>query len=297
MRTVLVIIIQSNQNGSQRQLTHECLLNYHKVIYFSGIGGIGKSTALKHLALSWAKGRPELQKFDLVFHIALKDVNHQTCLGKLILLQHKGLIANNVTEQEMSELLDGKCKRNILILIDGFDEYRTGTNSHIDSVLNRSNLWDSWIILTSRPFDKLDLLKQYFDAEATIIGFSDDSICSYASTFLESKEIGGRFLEIGKRNQIMDILSIPLILQMMCVLFKSGQDLPKSKTQATRAIVDWSIKYSTYRKSHTSVKSRQVDHMLYKLGKLAWKSLQGGVQQLLLSKVSDIMITQLIIIE
>ncbi len=215
-------------------------------------------------------------------------MNDQTCLAKLILQQHKGLIANDVTEQEMSELLDGKYKRNILVLIDGFDEYRTGTNSHIDSVLNQSNLWDSWIILTSRPFDKVDLLKPHFDAEATIIGFSDENICHYASQFLESEEMGRRFLEIGKQNQIMDILSIPIILQMMCVLFQSGQDLPKSKTQATRAIVDWSIKYSTYRKSQASIESREIEDMLYKLGKLAWESLQNNVQQLLLNKVCKI---------
>ncbi len=260
-------------------------------IHFSGIGGIGKSTALKHLALSWANERPELQKFDLVFHIALKDVNDQKGLPMLVLQQHKGLTANNVTEQEISDFLDGKNKNNILLLIDGFDEYHTGTNSHIDSVLNRSNLWDSWIILTSRPFDKVDLLKPYFDAEATIIGFSDESIYSYVSKFLESDEMGRRFLEIGKRNQIMDILSIPLILQMMCVLFQSGQDLPKSQTQTTRAIVDWSIKYSTHRKSHISNDSTQVEEILYKLGKLAWESLQHDVKQLLLNKVCDILLS------
>ncbi len=225
-------------------------------------------------------------------------MNDHAYLAKLILQQHKGLIANNVTEQEISELIDGKYQSNILVLIDGFDEYHTGTNSHIDSVLNQSNLWDSWIILTSRPFDKVDSLKPFFDAEATIIGFSDESICSYASQFLESDEMGKRFLEIGRKNQIVDILRIPLILQMMCVLFQSGQGLPKSKTQATKAIVDWSIKYSTYRKSQAFIKLHEVEDMLYQLGKLAWESLQGNVQQLLLSKVCDIIIiTPLLLIE
>ncbi len=252
---------------------------------FSGIGGIGKSTALKYLALSWVKGRPELSKFDFVFHIALKDVQSKTSLEKIILEQHKGLTANNVTEQEISDLLNGKYQRNILVLIDGFDEYHTGTNHQIDSLLERSCLWDSWIILTSRPFDKVDSLRVHFDAEATIIGFSDENIQIYATKFLESEEMGKQFLEIGKRNQILDILRIPLILQMMCVLFQSGQNLPKSKTQATRAMVDWSVKYSAYRQTHPSVASAEVDEMVYKLGRLAWKSLQSDVQQLLLNKV------------
>ena len=212
-------------------------------------------------------------------------MNDQTSLGKIILDQHKGLSANNVTEQEIADLLDGRYRSNILVLMDGFDEYHKGTNHQIDSVLVRSSLWDSWVILTSRPFDQVDLIKPYFDAEATIIGFSEESIKIYASTFLESEEMGQRFLEIGKRNQILDILCVPLILQMMCVLFQSGQDLPQSKTQATRAIVDWSVKYSAYRQSHPTIETTEVKEMLYKLGKLAWESLQSDVQQLLLNKV------------
>ncbi len=217
-------------------------------------------------------------------------MNDQTSLAKIVINQHKGLKEKNVSEQEMSNLLDGKYPCNILVLIDGFDEYHTGTNHQIDSVLGNSSLWDSWIILTSRPFDKVDDLRPNFDAEATIIGFSEENIQAYASKFLGSEEMGQRFLEIGKRNQILDILGIPLILQMMCVLFQSGQDLPKSKAQATRAIVDWSIKYSAYRQSHPSMESQEVEEMLYKLGKLAWESLQSDVQQLLLNKVCNLLL-------
>ena len=36
---------------------------------------MGKSTAMKHLAISWADGTAEeLKKFDFVFHISLKLV-------------------------------------------------------------------------------------------------------------------------------------------------------------------------------------------------------------------------------
>ena len=185
------------------------------ILWFSGIGGIGKSTALKSIALSWEKGKAEFHKFDIVFHIALKDVNSQTSLARVIIEQHKCLTAHNVTEQEISDLLYGKYPSKILVLLDGYDEYRFGTNHEIDSVLNRSSLWDSWIIVTSRPFDQVDLIKHNFDAEATIIGFSDENITLYASKFLGSEEMGNNFVEIAKKNEILDILCIPLILQML----------------------------------------------------------------------------------
>ncbi len=257
-------------------------------ICFIGIGGIGKSTALKSLALSWEKKESQLNKFDFVFHIALKDVNTQVSLAKIILEQHKGLTANHVTENEISNLLDGKFKSNILVLIDGFDEYLIGTNDQMDSVLHRSSLWDSWIILTSRPFDQVDLIKPHFDAEATIIGFSPENIQVYASKFLGSEIVGYNFVERAKMNQILDILGIPLILQMTCVLFQSGHSLPYSKTETTKAIVDWSIEYSTYRQKHPVTarsSQRDIGNMLFKLGKLAWESLQRNIKQLLLKKV------------
>ncbi len=255
---------------------------------FPGIGGIGKSTALKHLALSWEKGQAELQKFDLVFHIALKQVKDERSLARIVLDQHKGLAASKVSESQMANLLDGKPKSNILVLMDGFDEYHMGTNKHIDSVLEQSSLYHSWVIVTSRPFDKVDDLRQYFDAEATIMGFSDESIKIYASKFFQSAEKAETFLAKAADNQILDILHIPLILQMMCVLFQSGHDLPKSKTQTAKAMVDWSFKYSAFRKSQAPIESTEVKDMPYKLGKLAWESLQSDVQQLLLNKVCKI---------
>ncbi len=253
----------------------------------SGIGGIGKTTTLKQLALSWAKGQNELKKFGLVFYIALKHVKDHRPLTRIILDQHKGLSANNVSNQEISDLLDGKVSSMsmVLVLIDGFDEYHMGTNEYIDSVLEQSSLWNSWIILTSRPFDKVDDLRHYFDAEATIVGFSDESIEKYVSKYFQDENMKASFLEKARKNQIEDILHIPLILQMMCVLFQSGEDLPRSKTEAARAMVDWSIKYSAFRSSNPKTHEKKKEKMLYKLGKLAWVSLQSDVQQLLLNKV------------
>ena len=253
--------------------------------FITSDGGIGKTTALKHLALSWAKGQVEMQKYDLVFYIALKYVKDHRPLTRIILDQHKGLAANNVSEHEISDLLDGKFQGKMLVLIDGFDEYHMGTNRYIDSVLQQCSLWNSWIILTSRPFDKANALRLYFDAEATIIGFNDASIKEYASKFFQNDEDGRALLEKAAENQILDILRIPLILQMMCVLFKSGDDVPQTKTEAVRAMVNWFIKYSEYRQS--PIKPEQDNQsMLYNLGKLAWASLHiPDMQQILFDKV------------
>ena len=227
----------------------------------------------------------ELKKFDLVFHIALKHVKDQSSLSRIILNQHKGLAANNVEEQEIKDLLNGKYQNSILVLMDGFDEYNLGLNKNIDSIFKRSSLWNSWLILTTRPFDKVDDLRPYFEAEAIITGFSDKSIDDYVSKFFRNEKTEKAFRAKVTKNQIQHILHIPLILQMMCILFQSGYDLPRSKTEATKAMVEWSIEYSGYRTCNPKTQGIKKEEMIFKLGKLAWESLQSDVQQLLLDKV------------
>ena len=58
----------------------------------AGQGGIGKTTALKHLGHSWANGTSEkLKKFDFLFHVSLKVVKSNDSIEKIIIHQHKGL--------------------------------------------------------------------------------------------------------------------------------------------------------------------------------------------------------------
>ncbi len=256
------------------------------VQHISGIGGIGKSTILKYLALSWADGQSDLNKFDFVFHIALKHVNDNNSIANIIINQHAGLSANNVKEEEIMGILEGKYNTKPLILIDGYDEYHEGTNAEIDSALEKRGLWNCWIVLASRPFKEVDLLKPFFDAEAVITGFNEENVQNYASKFFENKKKGATLLRLAKTNTIVEMLQIPLILQMTCVIYESTQSVPESKTEAARSIVDLSIQYAVQRQSRSKVKPKLVKKLLVKLGKLAWKSLQSNQQQLLLNKVT-----------
>ena len=70
---------------------------------------MGKSTAMKHLAITWADGTAEeLKKFDFVFHISLKHVRTNKSLEKIIIEQHNSLEANKVTPAEIKCILEDK---------------------------------------------------------------------------------------------------------------------------------------------------------------------------------------------
>ncbi len=254
--------------------------------YISGEGGIGKSTALKNLCLIWAENQTKgLQGFSVIFHIALKYVKDNTCIEDLIINQHNGLFANDVRPEEINNILKSRCGQNILVLLDGYDEYSKGPNEDIDDALRKRNLWDCWFLLTSRPFDKLDKIKPYMDAEAVIKGFTEESIKLYATRFFSNESTCLAMLRKANKSNIRDILYIPIILQMVCVLYLNSETLPMSRTGLVRAIVERCIQYSSLRKQQGKVDFDDADDILFHLGRIAWETLQNDIRQLLIDKV------------
>ena len=241
---------------------------------------------MKHLALVWADGSTkEMRKFDFVFHISLKSVNENSTLEDIIISQHKSLKANGVKSREVKSILE---RESVLLLMDGFDEYTKGINKGIDEAIEKENLWNCWIIVTSRVIQELEEIKPFMDAEAAINGFSEAKVKEYASKFLDSEEDGDELIEKAQESRIINILSIPIILQMLCVLFRSSQSLPETRTGILKAIVKRCIDCALARaKVKPNLQIPKIHDMLVKLGGLAWKSLQSDVKQLLLTKVTD----------
>ena len=82
---------------------------------------------------------------------------------KTIVAQYKGLKANKVHPSEIRSVLDGDTKTKVLLLIDGHDEYN-GCNNDIDEPIRKKQLWNCWIILTSRQTEDIKKLKENMDA-------------------------------------------------------------------------------------------------------------------------------------
>ena len=204
---------------------------------------MGKSTAMKHLAISWADGTSEeLKKFDFVFHISLKHVRDNSPIENIIVAQHIGLKANGVKSEEISFILNKKSGSKTLLLIDGHDEYTTGSNEDIDEAIKKEKLWNCWMILTSRETTQLADVKQYMDAEAEIRGFDSKNIKKYVYRSLGCREKAKELLkQVGQRGLMGisgSIMTIPILLHMICVLFMCNMSLPKTKTGIIQAIVN-----------------------------------------------------------
>ena len=244
---------------------------------------MGKSTAMKHLAITWTDGTAEeLKKFDFVFHISLKHVRTNKSLAKIIIEQHNGLEANKVTPAEIKCILEDK-KIKTLQLIDGHDEYKCGINNDIDKAIERKSLWNCWVILTSRETEQIVPLKQYMDAEAEIKGFNRDNIEAFVTKSLGDKE--KEIMEqVNSRKLHVDILAIPLFLHMICVLFICNVILPKTRSGVFQAIVERCVNRESIRNKGKKAMDNAKQALL-RLGKLAWEGLNEPGIKLIFDKV------------
>ena len=89
------------------------------------------------------------------------------------------------------------------------------------------------------------------DAEAQIIGFTEENIAAYVEKFLGGKHKGLKkeLLDAAKRKGLYSILRIPIILQMVCILYVDDKTLPTTKTGVVQAIINKYENYFLQRKS------------------------------------------------
>ena len=190
---------------------------------FSGSGGCGKSTAMKHLSLSWADNIMEnMTAIDFIFHVSLDMVQNDDDIENIIVQQHKGLKGNGVQPAKVKAILQNRTKMKVVIILDGHDECVPGTNSDIDHLLKREYLRNCGIVLSSRETDRLPEIREYMETEVEIKGFGKHGVEEYATRYLGSKKKCQELLQKTGKDKTRDygILHIPIFLQMICVFIQ-----------------------------------------------------------------------------
>lgn len=77
-------------------------------------------------------------------------------------------------------------------------------------------------------------------AEAQIVGFTEENIASYVVKFLGQKHrlLKSELLEAARRKGLYAIMRIPIILQMVCILYVDDKTLPSTKTGVVQDIIN-----------------------------------------------------------
>ena len=222
--------------------------------------------------------------FDLVFLIRLRYVKKGPLLAEIIKKQYEEL--EEISTEYIESILKGKTGHRVLLMLDGYDEYKVGTNTDIDKAI-RVKIGNCFLILTSRLGEYLKKDdRNGMDGEIVIEGFSKENIKVCSTNYLKSHEKRDEMLRQAKETGIDVLLHIPIILVMTVVVFIQEESLPKTKTGIYETIFRLSMDRTTLKTfGCKSANISKISELLYALGELSWNALQSDVQQLLLKQV------------
>ena len=255
---------------------------------------MGKTASIAMLAVKYAKKSDEMKDFDFVFTVRLKYVEKHLSLPELIVKQHEKLKSQHVGQ--IRAILEGKTKHKVALLLDGYDEYKRGTNKDIDEAIG-SGMGNCFLLLTSRPGYVEKDIQDKMDGAVRINGFGLEKIRECCNLYLGSEWQTEELLRQAVKVQLLHefwryehgdpgLLRIPIILLMTCVIFDEKKSLPRSKTEIIKTIIQLLMDRSTLK--HFGCKSSELKHLdslSCTLGEFSLTALQKDTGQLLLAKV------------
>ena len=241
-----------------------------------GIPGIGKSTFAKKIAIDWVRGKKEnLEKFDLLLMIPLRNVCHSKTFRNM-------LIEAKLFPAEDQKLVDAllryilEHKDKVLLVLDGFDEYNAGEETPVVSrVWMGDELRDCFVILTTRPIREDDV-KRYSSAQFQIKGFDQAQIKEFSMKFLEDEQEVQKFLDYIKIHKLKEISEIPLLLLMLCLVWKEKdrEGLQEAKVHLYSDFIQTLLNHMAAKDADEEVKSiKGYSGDLEQVGELAFNAL------------------------
>ena len=252
-----------------------------KRILVQGQTGIGKSTFVKKLLVDWVEVNKEtddkqtsvLKNFELVVAVNLKEVSKYQSLADVIRM-------SSVFANEDKYMTDGLIEyvtsnqEKVLLIFDGYDEYRHGCNSEIYEIFRGSNLRSCCVLITTR-ISKADELRGGEDLHAEIMGFSEKDIETFMRRFLTQYEMH-RLYDHLLHSNLLELAKIPLLLLFFCTLWKRGEAkvFPESKTDLYTNIIQFIINHSYRKRSPPRyVDLQSSEEILSEMGKVALQGL------------------------
>ena len=244
-----------------------------------GRPGIGKSTFCKKAAYDWSKALREiLMNFCILLLIKLRDVcdvgNIRDVLRASKLLASDGPISVDSLYDYITNNQD-----KVLLILDGYDEYSFAEeHSPILEIWKGEQLRDCHVIVTTREL-KCDELRGPSHVQLEIQGFkSRERKETFARKFLAGGDDLDEFMSYLEEKDLLDMAEIPLLLLMLCILWKEKhhEGLLKSRadifTQFIQTMLDHKGE-SQQPMPFQEVTSTEAREDLSNLGKVAFEAL------------------------
>ena len=260
-----------------------------KSILLTGKAGIGKTLFCQKLIRDWANDK--LFESPTKDHIPDFQFAYLLTFRQLNLLEDKALNLKEFLEfssllNNQSEMYDSLFEHiishpeEVLIIIDGFDEYskqdyftsdahdgypnsaqvRMPVAALCAKLMNGQILADSVVLVTSRPDEADNITGIRFDRSVEITGFSEPKVKEYIEKYFSKNEIMKNTVldHILKNEDLVSCAHIPVLCALMCsymeyILKKSNstEDLPVSTSELYHEVLNiFVLKHNKSKSSH-----------------------------------------------
>ena len=266
-----------------------------KRVLVQGQTGIGKSTFVKKLLVDWVEVNKKtgdeqatvLKNFELVVAVNLKEVSKCQSLKEVIRLSNVFAKEDKYMTEGLVDYISNN-QEKVLLIFDGYDEYRIGRNSEIYEIFSGNSLRSCCVLITTR-ISRADELRGGKVLLAEITGFSEVDRKEFIRRFLDSEEVSN-LQDHLKRRKLDELGKVPLLLLFFCTLWKRGQSkhFPKTKTSLYIAIVQFILDHNQSEQSlpqYNEVASFK--EILCEIGKVALQGLLKDDHLFEYSQLSD----------
>ncbi|XP_022111636.1 protein NLRC5-like [Acanthaster planci] len=262
-----------------------------------GSAGLGKSTIIDNIAHDWAVGNVEvLRQFALVFVLKMSALNQTSDLVDSVFDQ---LLAKDsvVNRSDLKDFIHShKTSSGVLVLLDGFDEFQTTnldptTFGSVLEMLNRKVGRDWFVIVTTRP-SHLSTLRSKSIVEkpfthVDVLGFDRENVWQYVKLFflekfddddalLDRMETAGSLLcKIQSSNVLSDLAKRPMLLLLMCLLWRDEAQLPDTLSKLYRKAMTY-----IFRRKTPHISDNAISELIIAIGKPAVEGLISPKQRL-----------------
>ncbi|XP_038050706.1 NLR family CARD domain-containing protein 4-like isoform X2 [Patiria miniata] len=250
------------------------------IAVLTGLAGRGKTTLFDKMAYDWAVGSSQvLRKYKLVFLLKMYALEQSSDLVDAVFDK---ILAKDVSiERGALDMFIKNSPGSVLVLLDGFDELMTtslceSSFGSILEILSGKVLRGCTVLVTTRPshFDRLvseELVQDPF-THVEVIGFSRKDVTEYVNKFYtaEPDKAKGLLKKIRSSGVLSALAASPMLLLLMCVLWREDCTLPETMTCLYRN----GVLYIFKRKSLDSAKD------MIEIGKVALHGLLSQDQSL-----------------
>ena len=162
----------------------------------------------------------------------------------------------------------------VLLVFDGYDEYRFGSNSEIFEIFKGNKLRNCCVLITTR-ISKADELKEFKDVYAEITGFSEEDRYSFMIRMFGDESQSMALQGYLVRRELIDLARVPLLLLFFCTLWKNEnlRSFCTSKAKLYVAIVQYVLDYNEGKCSTNFHKVEDFKEVLAEIGKVALECL------------------------